>query len=513
MIHESVTLYAHYTEYIDVTFMIGNSNYTQDPGSGYTHVTVASKEGLNADDFTYELVGTGDRYRVRGVGALLTFTIPAGECLSDSGLRTVSIQVENQVENGGVSNNTYTYVSTYSWIDDSGKVCNANTVFSADTTLYLRLYQSDEKYSLNFVCCEDCGSSITFALSEAGVAVANPSFAVGESVDAAYFPAASDVNAYFACDVCSACGRRTENSKVLDYWYILDENTPFTPGTAIRDTHAALASGYSIPVYAKWKDAPNNVSVTFRNPDGSEISSSSEVTCYSAFGDIRPEDPELENCTFVGWTMDGGATLVSDSYIVSADVAFTAVYDARVTVQMPDLENGDLTAYLTVDTLTVRTGENLPADQISAPLFTNGFIRSGWLVEIASGSSTCTELTAFGTVSKAVTVKAQYVQGCTITFQYHTEEMADGEYAAAASYYVRTGGSMYDAVDENGVRFSSLPSLSVLGYTFEGWLDGSGNDFYPSYAATYSADTAYTARLTALPAVTFRYTIAGDGIE
>lgn len=503
-ISADVILYARYTKLITISFIIDNPDYTRDPNSDYTHVTVSSTSGLNTDGFTYELVGTGSSYRVYGTGTLYSCTIPSGESLADNDLKLLSVSITNQVENGGTDNNACSYVSPYSWIDETGKVCSADTVFTDDTRLYLRLYANSEHYYLNYVCCGDCSNSVNFALSEAGVYYPNATLAVGNSVAAEYIPSAEDVNVYFGC---ANCGHGAGYGKVLDYWYILDQGgnqVIFTDGVTIRDT-CLPSSGNTIAVYAAWKDAPQTLSVTFNDANGTTLSTDAEAACYSTFSDLKPANPTLDGCTFVGWTTDGGETLVLDSAVITTDTVFTAVYDATITVQIPNIANDDPTSY-TESTFTVRTGKSLAdaldenGDGITAETFINGYLFSGWLV---SGDSVAiTDMSSYSPVTRALTVTAQYTQACTITFCYTTDGGAT--YVTVATYYVKSNGSMYDAVDESGAAWSqTLPTPQVEGHAFNYWMDANGMKFSPSYYSTYTADTTYYANLTKLNRVEF----------
>lgn len=501
-ISANVTLYAKYTKLITISFVISDSNYTCDPSSGYTHVTVKSADGLNDDGFTYEKIGTGDSYRVYGTGTLYSCAIPSGESLADNALALLKVGITNQHDNG-VDSNTYSYLSVYSWIDGNGKVCSADTAFTEDTELYLRLYADGERCDLNYVCCEDCSISVNYALSEAGVSYPSASVPVGGSVAAEYIPSAQDVNAYFNCETCK---QGASYGKVLDYWYILDQNgnqVVFTDGVKIEAAYLP-SSGHAITVYAAWKEAPQTVSAAFNNADGSTLSSPTEIAYYSKFSDVKPDDPTLDGCVFVGWTTDGGDTLVSDDAVITTDSVFTAVYDAAVTVRVPDVANNDLTAYIE-SSFTVRTGKSLAdaldaqGNGISAETVANGYLFTGWLV---SGDTVAiTDLSVYSPVCGALTVTAQYTQVCSITFCYTTD---GGEtYVTAAKYYVKTNDSIYGAVDENGAAYKQIPTLHVAGYVFNCWEDENGNQFIPSYYSTYAADKTYYAKLTRLNKVDF----------
>lgn len=502
----AVTLTAKYTKYITVSFNINNSDYTNDPGSGYTHVTVASTEGLSTNGYTYTLVGTGDRYRVSGTGTIYTVTIPSGESLSDNGLTLFKVNVENQIENGGDSNNKYTYISPYSWINSDKKVCTANTVFTEDTDLYLRLYAQKEYYYLNFVCCESCANNVYGVLSNNGVTYPNATFGVEESVSSEYILSAADVNAYYNCNTCTACGRN--NQKVLDRWYILDQSgnqVTFDEKTKMIDSYLPT-SGNTVTVYAAWKDAPSTISVTFYKADGyTTISSNAEAQNYSTLADLKPTNPTLEGCTFLGWKYkDGNGAILADSTIISADSEFVAVFSVPVTLRMPDLANDALDTY-TETVYTVRSDKTLAdavdanGDSISVPSFVNGyFFADNYTCSYTGGNETIYNLSDYSWYPSALTLTPNYTKGYVYTFRYNTND--DANYVTALTLYSKDA-CLYGAVDADGNTYSDLPSLKVNGYTFNGWYQGE-NQVYSVYSYYY-ADTVFTASLTKLTVVEF----------
>ena len=143
---------------ITITFKINNSDYTHDPGSGYTHVKVdlAEKNNPAADGYfvgdgglSYEH-WIGNTHKITGTGILMTRSIPAGTTLAGSDYGLPNISSTNITES-----NTYSYVLPHSWVTDGERICNDKTVFTEDTTLYLSLYSNEEHYNLNkiiFLC-------------------------------------------------------------------------------------------------------------------------------------------------------------------------------------------------------------------------------------------------------------------------------------------------------------------------------------------------------------------------
>ena len=128
---------------VTVTFAVGEEAYTNDPGSGQTHITV--DEPVTGGELVY--TPWAGRYKVTGTGTLCSFTIPAGTSLEQNGIALPKLNVTNIG-----TENTNTYLSSYSWADSRGMICNEDTVFSENTTLSVALYGDGESYSLNFVC-------------------------------------------------------------------------------------------------------------------------------------------------------------------------------------------------------------------------------------------------------------------------------------------------------------------------------------------------------------------------
>lgn len=173
-------------ETITITFAINNENYTNDPGSKNTHLTTTSV--IDGGELTY--TSWAGRYKVTGTGAICSYTIPAGTSLADNGLSAPALTVENIG-----TDNTYSYISSRSWVTADGRICNVNTAFQADTTLYLYLYES-EYYHLDFVCCEEHNFSISGALT----GYPSATFALGQSVSQQYIPSVEAVNSGFSSD-------------------------------------------------------------------------------------------------------------------------------------------------------------------------------------------------------------------------------------------------------------------------------------------------------------------------
>ena len=488
---------------VTISFHIDNSDYTNDTLSGYSHVQVESYEGLNQTDFTYEALGTGKGYWVKGTGVLVQMSIPAGTSLSESDLSFPKLTIANHVANGGVNDNANTYVSPYSWVNADNMVCSTGTVFSENADLYLSLYSSDALYYLEYCCGPENKHSISMEISSL---YPNATINVGQSVSESYIPTASHVNAYFTDDDCSL---GVAYGKVFDSWYLLDQSgaeVPFVAGMQI-DASYLPTEGNAIFVYAKWKDKPDTVTVSFQSPNGAAVGDSVEIATNTALGDAMPVAPEEYKCTFVGWSYDGGQTFVNADTPIANDMVLTAVYDATVTVYTHDYANGNPNKEIVAGTYTVRTGLTLAdavdseGNHITAEPFIGNYMFLGWWPETDSGYTK--NLSAY-TIVGAVNISETYEFMYKLIFQYEI----DGETHTAWTYYVKGGGSMYDAVDENGVKPSSiyeeiLAPVQVPGYTFNGWTKN-GSNYSPSYYDMFQADTTFVADLAKLNTVIFQ---------
>src|SRR5699024_7722075 len=122
------------------------------------------------------------RYKVTGTGTLCSFTIPAGTSLEQNGIALPKLNVTNIG-----TENTNTYLSSYSWADSRGMICNEDTVFSENTTLSVALYGDGESYSLKFVCGGGTCSGnhgIPYVLG----GYPSATLSLGQSVSAPYIP-------------------------------------------------------------------------------------------------------------------------------------------------------------------------------------------------------------------------------------------------------------------------------------------------------------------------------------
>ncbi len=306
------------TQQITITFAIMDAAYTSDPGSGDTHIT--AQEVFPGGDLGY--TSWAGRYKMTGTGTLCSYTIPAGTTLEQNGISLPAISVENIG-----SNNTYTYISSRSWITPEGMVCNGDTVFSEDTTLSLSLYTNDSNYSLNFVCAEGENHSVTYALG----GYPSATFALGQSVSAPYIPTAEAVNAGYNG---TGCSHGPSVGEVFVKWQLKNtatgEMVDFAAGTPITADYGEDGS-HSIKVYAVWGEP---VTATFQN--GDEVVESRQLVSGAAVGTL-PAAEEPEDHVFLGWeyTDDQGEVQIANAdTVITQDTVFTARFAAEQNCQI-----------------------------------------------------------------------------------------------------------------------------------------------------------------------------------
>ena len=504
-------------EDITISLVIRNSEYTLDAGSGSSHVQIESTdvEGLNPDGrFSFTALGTGKAYWVEGTGTLIRYTIPAGTSMSDNDLSFLKLTIANLVNNG-TDSNTNRYVSPYSWVDESGKVCSVKTAFDADTTLYLSLYSESEVYYFDYCCSPDGNHSISQALSSL---YPSATITIGQSVTSDYIPLAAHVNANFSDE---SCGFGLAYGKVFDHWYLLKSDgteVPFTEGLQITGDYVSSEYGNAIKVYAKWVDAPEMVTVSFAMPDGSTAPAAVAINTGASLGNLMPENPTMYNCAFLGWSYDGGQTWVDSTTPITSDVTLTAVFNATVTVYTRDYAGGNTSSEIIKGTYTVQTGHSLAeavnsaGEHITADSFLGSYMFMGWQPET---DSTYTKDLSGCIVNWAMGVSEVYERVYTLSFQY----TLDGVIQQAKSYYVKGGGTYYDALDMDGNALENpdevFAAIQVPGYQFNGWLDENGSSYYPSRYNNFWQDRTFTADLTKLNVVSFRQAdvadVDGDG--
>ena len=500
------------TDDIIISLVINNSAYTHDTGSGSSHVQIESTDvaGLNPDGrFSFTALGTGKAYWVEGTGTLIQYTIPAGTSMSDNDLSFLKLTIANLVDNG-TDNNTNRYVSPYSWVDANGKVCSVNTAFDADTTLYLSLYSESEVYYFDYCCSPDGNHSISQALSSL---YPSATITIGQSVTSDYIPLAAHVNANFSDE---SCGFGLAQGKVFDHWYLLKSDgtqVAFTEGLQITGDYVSAEYGNAIKVYAAWEEAPEMVTVSFEMPDGSTAPAAVAINTGASLGNLMPENPTMYNCEFLGWSYDGGQTWVDSTTPITSDVTLTAVFNATVTVYTRDYAGGNTSSEIIKGTYTVQTGHSLAeavnsaGEHITADSFLGSYMFMGWQPET---DSTYTKDLSGCIVNWAMGVSEVYERVYTLSFQY----ALDGVTQQAKSYYVKGGGTYYDALDMDGNALENpdevFAAIQVPGYQFNGWLDENGSSYYPSRYNNFWQDRTFTADLTKLNVVSFRQADVAD---
>lgn len=407
---------------ITISFVIDNENYTNDPGSGNTHITVTSTDGLATEDLTY--TSWASRYKVTGTGTLVSYDIPANTSLSASGYGLPSLSVENIG-----SSNTYSYISSRSWITSGKMICNDDTIFSEDTTLYLSLYPSGESYNLNWVCnCTGTSSSagchsVYYNLSSS---YPNATFALGESLAPNYILSADDVNATYTGNG-ESCNVGAENNMVFTGWYLKNETTgeetDLAAGVPFLTEHIdPHSSGYTVKVYARWQAADvEMVTATFKN--GETVVSTVTLASGTVLGDQLPAGPEAEvGKYFAGWLAEGSTEHATAETVISADTTFTADFQdaAAVTFMVNGEQYGDVVYVAPGSALGI-----LPED----PEYTgeDGLTFLGWTAEGVEGYVTEDTI-----ISASMTLTAAFGEEVGFDVYFHDID-PDGNDALAES--------------------------------------------------------------------------------
>ena len=312
---------------VTVTFAVGEEAYTNDPGSGQTHITV--DEPVTGGELVY--TPWAGRYKVTGTGTLCSFTIPAGTSLEQNGIALPKLNVTNIG-----TENTNTYLSSYSWADSRGMICNEDTVFSENTTLSVALYGDGESYSLNFVCGGGTCSgnhSIPYVLG----GYPSATLSLGQSVSAPYIPSKADVDANYSSQWCS---HGKDHGESFVKWQVKNTTTgemvDFTAGTPITADYVEN-DDHSIKVYAVW--GGEAVTATFMN--GDTVVQTAEIPGGTALGEL-PSVTAPEGQRFRGWqyTDENGEThFATPQTVITQDTIFTAVFVTieEVTVQILDV--------------------------------------------------------------------------------------------------------------------------------------------------------------------------------
>ena len=305
---------------VTVTFAVGEEAYTNDPGSGQTHITV--DEPITGGELVY--TDWAGRYKVTGTGTVCSYTIPAGTTLAQGGFSLPKLTVANIG-----TENAATYISSYSWVTDQGMVCNANTVFNQDTTLSLSLYTDSDNHSLNFVCGGGSCSgnhSIPYVLG----GYPSATFSLGQSVSAPYIPTKEDIDANYSSQWCT---HGKDYGETFVKWQLKNTTTgemvDFVAGLPITEEYVD-ADG--IKVYAVWQSAP--YIATFQN--GEEVVEEREINRGDPLGTLPVVTPP-EGYTFVGWEYtdgEGQIVLAGEDTVITQDTVFTPRFVETKTVTL-----------------------------------------------------------------------------------------------------------------------------------------------------------------------------------
>lgn len=446
---------------VTVTFTIDNEAYTNDPGSGNTHLT--AKEDLSSlpgsAGLTYTKWGTG-RYKITGTGTIASYTIPANTSLADNGLAAPGISVENIG-----TTNAVTYVSPYSWLNGT-QLCSVNAAFGEDTVLTLCLYEAEKTYSLDFVCDETERHSVTYVLG----GYPNATFTLGQRVSEAYIPAKEAVNEGYYYEKCThghAHGERFVG------WYVKDCQTgkavPFGPDVTLTADYEAEDADRTIRVYAQWEAEPAQCTVTYY-VDGAQQGDAITLTVGDALGTL-PEAPSKDGYVFLGWRAEGETTYATKETVINADTAFTAVYGHTVLFRY---ENRDV-AYL------VEHGMALSTVMGALPEAPEGKYWQEDQTDLPAALELVVERNLTFTLAEMAMVQVRFVYQ-----DYETEATIQlGE-----TLTMPAGGRLGDSLTE-------LPVPPVFsGYTFKGWFSRVGETETAAEATLETevfADTTFTA--------------------
>lgn len=467
---------------VTVTFVINNSVYTSD--NGLTHVTskTASTDYPNTELKFTKWAGV---YKIEGTGVLASYSIPAGTCMSESGVEYPGISVTN------ITGSTNTYVSLTRWISQSDNtIYDANTVFTKDVTFELRLATDSSTYPVEYVCGTD-DHNILYFLTSHGYRSIN--VGSGEHLEAASIPTAEDVYNYYSS---SWCSHGKSSNEIVEGWYMDSAYT--IPLTSTTDLYS-YASNNTIKVYAKWKTLTDSdyAIVTFT---GSETR---KVVKGFKLGDLPSADS--------AWIDAATGEQVSSTTIVTGDMTLileSGLKDFTVSV----LIDGETTAY------TVRNGAKLAtAVDASGNSFGSlnpekaGYVFTGWKDE--SGNA----VTGDTIVSGDMTITAVYAE--LVNVHFVSVNPVNASDTSDEIYTVEKGAQLSAAKDVSGNPIGeNLPEAKAYdGYEFIGWfykVDDTSNGAEASLTQTIAAETYFTANYEKIEACTLTlHDVKPDGTE
>ncbi len=440
-------------ELVTLTFAINNADYTNDPGSGITHIT--TEQPIEDSELTFEQ--WAGRYKVLGTGMVSEATIPAGTSLKANGLSLPVLNIEN------IGDSTHYYDSIRSWVTPDNLVCGPETVFDTDTTLYLSLYE-DNAYSLDFICCDVCESYNSFSYYMTNGYL----FKLGQRVSG--IPS-FDTLAQFTEN------NHNHDGKELVGWQLRNTQTgeyvPLTSDVSITSDYVNEQYGRSIKCYAMWDSS----TVTFRN--GDVICGTYEVEKNMALGSSIPPAPTKSGYFFSGWRADGVDGYANADTVITDDITFSAVFlsyaDApRVEFVCSDNSNQTNTVYSGFCPPGMPLSKTVNAS--GAPLSAlptaperDSLVFRGWYTTILGSSQVAANMDMI--VLEDTTFIADYCTGYDVTL--HDIDV-NGEETETKTLYVAEGMTLAEALDSSGENWLDGAALSDCI-----WYNGDGNTYTP----------------------------------
>ena len=195
--------------------------------------------------------------------------------------------------------------------------------------------------------------------------------------------------------------------------------------------------------------------VTFQNEDGVEI-----ATCKTPVNGtiVTPDDPVKDGYSFLGWTTDDGATLVSkadiDQLIITESITYKAVFvPLSVTVIFKD---GDTV----LSKKEVDWGTTLTPPALETPA---GMVFVGWLADNDNVTYATEDFEGDDAyvATSSVTFTAVWGEVTTVTFidEHYTSDVGDHVWAT-------------QTIGRGGKATVPATPANYAGMTFVGWSDG-----------------------------------------
>lgn len=314
------------SEKITITFVVNNEYYVKDPNSGNTHLRVlkTTADAFKGGDLTY-IDWTGTKYyKITSTGKVCTVSIPSGSTLKDERVTLPALDVFN-CNAVATSQDGYRYTSVRGWVTEDGTVCNASTVFTEDTTLYLQLDDGNAFYTIDFVCGEDNHS----------IAASGP-FQLGQTLAENYMTEATVAANKFTSD---SCAHGPASNEVLSAWQLHNYKTgsrvDLSADLVITSDYATTQYGSAIKAYAVWEPGVK-ISFKYVAPYNNTLDLGTLVVKPGAkFGDIQgiPNPNNYIRDTFIGWQYTdtaGNLRYATEDTVISAGMEFNAIFGTPV---------------------------------------------------------------------------------------------------------------------------------------------------------------------------------------